>query len=174
VILLAVVYLLLVLVLPLALSAVIAWRSLLPGRVCPACGGATLPLLDRGLRRISALLSQDLERRWCTSCGWEGVLRVNVGPLYVRRRHIPQGSGRVTRVVDVRTLQVDGVQWRVRLECWGQMGRCFGRLVFVESSGRLWLDGQPLEGRSDVEVYSQARSLPDDLLASRLRELVSD
>jgi hypothetical protein len=76
--------------------------------------------------------------------------------------------------MDVRSLLVDGTAWRVRLECWGQRGTCYGRLVFVEPSGRLWLDIQPLRGRSDREVLGQALSLPDDLLASRLRTLVSD
>jgi hypothetical protein len=172
---LAVSYLLLVLVLPLSISAVIAWRSLLHGPLCPSCGNSTLPLLDRRLRLVARMLRRDVQRRWCAACGWEGALRIDVGPLHVRRRMIPHSAiGAATRVTDVRTLIVDGAQWSVRLECWGSMGRCFGRLIFVESSGRLWLDAQPLEGSSDFEIFSQARSLSDDLLVLRLRELVSD
>lgn len=76
--------------------------------------------------------------------------------------------------MDVRSLRVDGIAWRVRLECWGRTGTCWGRLVFVEPSGRLWLDVRPLRGRTDRDVLGQALSLPDDLLTSRLRALVSD
>lgn len=85
-----------------------------------------------------------------------------------------EGAAAVTRVMDVRSLTVDGIAWRVRLECWGRSGTCWGRLVFVEPSGRLWLDVRPLRGRTDRDVLGQALSLPEDLLASRLRALVSD
>jgi hypothetical protein len=52
--------------------------ALLPaGRDCPRCGGESLPILTRTLRPVRRLLT----RRWCTSCGWEGVMRVS--------RHLP-------------------------------------------------------------------------------------
>ena len=176
VILLAAVYLLLVLVLPLALSAAIGWRSLPGGRRCPHCEAETLLLRSRLSRWSAALLKLDLRRRWCPACGWMGLVRPSRAPL-----RLPQRSAKttrtiapVTRVIDVRSLRVDGAHWSVRLECWGNRGRCFGRLVFVEASGRLWLDSKPLLGRSDGEVLDQALALPDALLTSRLRSLVSD
>lgn len=46
--------------------------ALLPtGRDCPRCGGETLPIRVRMLRPVRRALT----RRWCTACGWEGVVR---------------------------------------------------------------------------------------------------
>jgi hypothetical protein len=83
-------------------------------------------------------------------------------------------STATARTIDVRWLTVDGVAWKVQLECWRQTGRSFGRLVFIEPSGRLWLDVQPFQGGSDRDVLGQAMALSDGLLALRLREVVSD
>lgn len=56
------------LVAPLALLV-----ALLPsGRDCPRCGCESLPIRVQALRPIRRFLG----RRWCTSCGWEGVMRV--------------------------------------------------------------------------------------------------
>lgn len=170
-------YLVVVLVLPLALSAAVRLRSLPRGRRCPRCGGGTVRLQSSGLRRISRLVPGELQRRWCMTCRWEGATRIapaTIAPGSVRTVAIAGEATAVTRVMDVRSLQVDGTAWRVRLECWGNRGTCWGRLVFVEPSGRLWLDIQPLRGRSDRDVLGQALSLPEDLLTSRLRTLVSD
>jgi hypothetical protein len=179
VIVLVAVYLLLVLVLPLTLSAAVSLRSLPYGRRCPQCGGETLPLLARMLARVSRLTRRQLQRRWCAGCGWEGVIRLprDAGPLLPRQiapAVTDTRSTATTRTVDVRWLTVDGVSWKVQLECWRQTGRCYGRLVFVEPSGRLWLDMQPFQGRTDHDVLGQAMALSDRLLASRLREVVSD
>ena len=47
--------------------------ALLPsGRDCPRCGGETILLRQRMLHAARRFLG----RRWCTSCGWEGVMRV--------------------------------------------------------------------------------------------------
>ena len=173
------VYLLLVLVLPLTLSVAVSYRSLPFGRRCPQCGGETMPLLARVLARFARLTRSRLQRRWCAACGWEGVIRLprEIAPAV---HAVPAvtvtdtTTTATTRTVDVRWLTVDGVAWRVQLECWRQTGRCFGRLVFVEPSGRLWLDMQPFQGRSDHDVVGQAMALSDRLLASRLREVVSD
>lgn len=172
-------YLLVVLVLPLALSAAVSLRTLPRGRPCPRCGAETVRLHSRLLRILSRAVRGEIQRRWCISCRWEGTARISPARIStVRVRTVGPAPGEpaaaVTRVMDVRSLTVDGTSWRVRLECWGQRGTCYGRLVFVEPSGRLWLDIQPLRGRSDREVLGQALSLPDDLLASRLRTLVSD
>lgn len=46
-------------------------QALSPGPDCPACGGVTIPIVLMGrLRRLPLV-----ERRWCTGCGWEGLLR---------------------------------------------------------------------------------------------------
>lgn len=176
VILLASVYLLLVLVLPLALSAAIGWRSLPGGRRCPHCEAETLLLRSRLSRWSAALINLDIRRRWCPACGWTGLVRPGRTPLRLPRRsaRTARTTTPVTRVIDVRSIRVDGAQWNVRLECWGNRGRCYGRLVFVEASGRLWLDSKPLQGRTDGDVLDQALALPDALLTSRLRSLVSD
>ena len=61
------------LVAPLALLV-----ALLPsGRDCPRCGCESLPIRVQALRPIRRFLG----RRWCTACGWEGVMRVT--------RHLP-------------------------------------------------------------------------------------
>lgn len=171
-------YLLVVLVLPLALSAGVSFRALPRGRRCPRCGCDTLRLQSPRLRAFSRVIRGEVHLRWCPGCRWEGAARI--GPAKVqptRVRTVPASgapAAAVTRVMDVRSLEVDGTAWRVRLECWGRRGTCWGRLVFVEPSGRLWLDMKPLRGRTDRDVLGQALSLPEDLLASRLRTLVSD
>jgi hypothetical protein len=46
--------------------------ALLPaGRDCPRCGGETLLLRTRLLLAARRFFG----RRWCTACGWEGVMR---------------------------------------------------------------------------------------------------
>ena len=56
------------LVAPLALLV-----ALLPaGRDCPRCGCETLPIRVQALKPIRRFLG----RRWCTACGWEGMMRV--------------------------------------------------------------------------------------------------
>ncbi len=170
-------YLLVVLVLPLALSAAVSLRTLPCGRRCPRCAGETLRLQARLPRVLSRVVRAEMHHRWCPTCEWEGLARITparIPPVRVRTVGGVPGQSAITRVMDVRQLHVDGTAWRVRLECWGQRGTCYGRLVFVEPSGRLWLDVQPFRGRSDRDVLGQALSLPDDLLASRLRTLVSD
>lgn len=178
-IILIIAYLLVVVVLPLTLSAAVSLRTLPRGRACPRCGSDTLRLRAPVFGFLSRALRGEVQRRWCPTCRWEGAARIapaRVSPVRVRTVGPAPGApaAAVTRVMDVRSLLVDGTAWRVRLECWGLRGTCYGRLVFVEPSGRLWLDIQPLRGRSDREVLGQALSLPDDLLASRLRTLVSD
>src|SRR5690606_6987174 len=68
-----VLYLLLVIALPLALSAAVSFRTLPEGRNCPLCGGQTLRLRARWLAAVSLGLRRSvLHRRWCLTCGWEG------------------------------------------------------------------------------------------------------
>ncbi|HYJ80350.1 MAG TPA: hypothetical protein VEW03_12135 [Longimicrobiaceae bacterium] len=47
--------------------------ALLPaGRDCPRCGSESLPIRVAALRPVRRFLT----RRWCTACGWEGVVRI--------------------------------------------------------------------------------------------------
>lgn len=48
--------------------------ALLPaGRDCPRCGGETLSIRMRILLPVRKMLGH----RWCTSCGWEGMMRAS-------------------------------------------------------------------------------------------------
>ena len=174
-------YLLLVFVLPVALSAIVSYRALPSGRACPQCRAGSVPLVSRPLRLASRLHpGADLERRWCMQCGWEGTVRVvpvareaAVAPA----RSLPavKAVQRTTQTLDVRSLDVDGTAWRVMLQCWGKTGVFYGRLVFVAPTGRLWLDAvESFSGANQSDVLGQALSLPEVLLESRLRRLVTE
>lgn len=165
-------YFLTVLVLPLVVGSAVTYRALPSGRACPRCRATTILLGSRMLGVVSRLPFLELQRRWCLSCGWAGVVRVPRPSvrLVVAGRSAESGD---PRVIDVRHIIVDGVSWGVRLETWRTGQLWYGRLQFVETSGRLWSDARPLRGMSDGEVLDQARRLPPDLLVSRLRELVS-
>jgi len=171
-------YLALVFLLPVALSAIVSFRALPLGRLCPRCGAETVQLLTRWLRIASTLLRRTpLHRRWCLECGWEGTARVPAAPATAGRRPqlIPPATRHSTQTLDVRSLEVDGSPWRVMLQCWGNTGVFYGRLVFVAPSGRLWLDGvQSFSGSDQHDVLGQAQSLPEGLLENRLRRLVTD
>jgi hypothetical protein len=169
------IYFLTVLVLPLVVGGTVTYRALPCGRECPRCQRTTLLLGSRLLGLLSKLPFIGLQRRWCLSCGWLGVVRAPRPSvrLVVGGRVAEPGSMPAARVIDLRPLLVDGAWWRVRLETW-RAGRYFyGRLLFVEPGGRLWPDARPLRGTSDRDILRQARRLPSGLLASRLRELVS-
>jgi hypothetical protein len=175
-------YLLLVFVLPVALSAIVTYRSLPVGRQCPQCTGETLRLCSRWLHLPSVLHKRtQLARRWCLGCGWEGVVRQSrIAPAprastEPARRSPRAPSARVTQTLDVRQLDVDGAPWRVMIQCWGNTGLFYGRLVFVAPSGRLWLDAvESFSGSNEHEVLGQALSLPEGLLENRLRRLVTE
>lgn len=177
-------YLLLVFVLPLTLSLVVSFRSLPVGRNCPHCSGETVPLVAPLLARVARLSPVEFQRRWCLGCGWEGVCRFARGsrPAPAADTAAASPAARLagkprasTRTLDLRLLTVDGQPWRVLLQCWTEPGRCYGRLVFVAPTGRLWTDAlHPFTGSSTDEVLGQALSLPERALASRLREVASD
>lgn len=173
-------YLLLVFVLPIALSAIVSYRALPVGRDCPHCGLRTLQLLSRPLRIASAVHPRaHLHRRWCMECGWEGTVRLPLPSRHARAPRRPvqvvQAVRRTTQTLDVRSLDVDGAPWRVMLQCWGNTGVFYGRLVFVGPSGRLWLDAvESFSGSNQSDVLGQALSLPEGLLESRLRRLVTE
>lgn len=168
-------YLVLVFVVPLALSGAIGWRGLPRGRRCTACGADTVPLQARAARLASRVMPRStLERRWCMGCGWTGLVRLPRGrlPRLQRTSQAPTALRPVTRTLTIRTVAIDGAHYRVLLQCWPQAGVHYGRLVFVDPVGRLWLDPvQPIGGMSVDDVVRQARELPDRLLASRLRRV---
>ena len=176
-------YLLLVFVLPVALSAIVSYRALPVGRDCPHCGVHTVQLVSRPLRLATALHPRaTLQRRWCMDCGWEGAVRVLIPSRHAGAGHRPlqpaqpvKAIQRTTQTLDVRSLDVDGAPWRVMLQCWGNTGVFYGRLVFVGPSGRLWLDAiESFSGSNQSDVLGQALSLPEGLLESRLRRLVTE
>lgn len=76
---LMILFLLLVIVLPLALSAGVSYGTLPRGCACPVCRSETLGLVAPWLTRCSRLLrGTDLQHRWCMSCGWDGIARILV------------------------------------------------------------------------------------------------
>lgn len=169
-------YLILVFVIPLILSGAVGWRGLPRGRRCPECGAETAALrawLGRVLARLPTGVM--IQQRWCMRCGWFGLARLP-RPRVPRpcRTPDPLTQRRATRTLVVGSLAVDGMPYRVLVQCWQQSGCYFGRLVFVDSRGRLWLDAvHPMGGFSHTEVIQAAREISDRLLATRLRTLVA-
>lgn len=178
-------YLAAVFVVPLALSALLARRSIPLGRGCPVCTGETIPIQIRPLHRLRRLQRHiPFERRWCLECGWLGLVRVTApvrrpaAALFVKAASGDGSAGvndGITETLDVRTLAIDGRTWRVLLQCWSQTRQCYGRLVFVEPTGRVWADAcEAFSGATRFEVIGQALSVPDGLLSSRLRRILSE
>lgn len=169
-------YLILVFVIPLILSGAVGWRGLPRGRRCPECGAETAALRGRLVRFVSQLpTGAMIQQRWCMRCGWSGFARLPRPRLPRPGRTLdPVTQRRATRTLVVGSLAVDGMPYRVLVQCWQQAGCYFGRLVFVDSRGRLWLDAvHPIGGFSPADVIQAARGIPDRLLATRLRTLVS-
>jgi hypothetical protein len=166
-------YLVLVLVLPVALSLLVSYRALPSGRNCPQCRSDTFRIQARWLARLSALIpATTLEKRWCAGCGWEGAVRAGAARTVHTRR---PGRSRTTQTLDVRSVDVDGAAWRVMLQCWNSTGLYYGRFIFVGPSGRLWLDAvESFAGSSEHEVLGQALSLPECAFEDRLRRLVTE
>jgi hypothetical protein len=50
-------------------------------RTCPQCNEVTVPILELTYLRFLAL-----ERRWCMSCGWNGIARKSKESVSVERR----------------------------------------------------------------------------------------
>jgi hypothetical protein len=172
------IYLFIVMVLPLALGIAITYRNVSRERRCPLCGTDTVrirtvatPILDK----ISILGS--LQRRWCVTCGWHGIARINAtqtvpAVAYSLTRVHPS---RNVRTEPVRTLGFGGMQWRVLLQCWQENEQYCGQLLFIGPAGHLRRDPKhPFCGPTRAAIVEQALSLSDGLLTYRLRELVSD
>jgi len=181
--LLVALYLLLVIALPLALSAGVSYRTLPEGTTCPLCRSETLLLRSRWLGWASALLRRVvLQRRWCLSCGWEGIAKLTGEEARQARRRVAPSPpapapppDRTVEAIELRGLEVEGCAWRVLVECWCEAGRWYGRLLFSAPTGQLRTDtSRTFCGRSLSDILDQARALPDRLLACRLREAISD
>ena len=188
-------YLLLVIVMPLSVSAAVSVRALHRGRCCPMCRNETLPVVPRWLGWAARLLrGASLQRRWCPACGWEAMTRLSAAGAHgrngspnprrlARRRPFrvdepaldPALAAATRGALRLRELRVDGRPWRVLLRCAAENGRWYGRLLFVGPSGALWKDELvPLSGRSPDDVLTQALALSDQSLAHRLSDLISD
>lgn len=167
-------YLVLVIALPVTVSAIIGYRALPRGHACPNCAQETLPLVSFALRILKRVLPNFavVQRRWCPTCSWEGFSRdaeFLVSPTL--SYNVPTTT---RRTQPLRSLELGGRSWNVMLEYWREHGRCYGRLLFVGPSGKLWCD--PLaafHGQSQDDVMGQALALSDRLLTYRLREVIS-
>ena len=182
-------YLLLVVVLPLALGTAVGYLKLPRSVCCPVCSGETIRIVDRWLDLLSRLLRDwSVHRRWCLMCEWEGVCRVRLelpqrhaGPTAAGARRAAAGvSGRdpgatVQESFDLRDLRIEGRNWRVVLEYWGGSDGWFGRILYIGPSGRCWKDPSDLlRGATPREVLGQALALPEGALVGRVRALISD
>ena len=187
---------LLILSIPALVLGALTLRSLPRGPDCPACGAGALALRSRLLRALSrATPGVVLEPRWCARCGWEGVTRrgkaVRPTVAFAGRDEPPAPargrSAAATRLkgavgdrgsgdgIDLRTLSIHGLEWRVRLACRVEKGEWQGRLVFIAPTGRTWTDAAALfRGATAHAVIGQALGAPQKVLTGRLRALVSD
>ncbi len=168
-------YLLLVIVLPLALSLAMGYRGLPHGRGCPLCGSETLRVQSRWLRFVRVGGGQRLHSRWCARCGWEGVARVVELPPQrsAARSLVAPGTG--AQMIELSELSMDGRAWRVLLQAWSEQGTWRGQLLFVGPLGRVFSDGlAPFSGESYHEILRQAMALSEPVLTVRLRAVVSD
>jgi hypothetical protein len=170
-------YFTVVVALPLALGIYVMLNGLHRTRSCPSCADETLRLQVPAHRLINRLLREsEIQTRWCLRCGWRGMVRLRRAPLPARR------AGRVLSAlagtpgpdhVDIRRLDIDGLPWKVFVQCWSEDGRWVGRLLFVAPDGRTCMEEQSsLEGDSALDVLSTALSIPEQTLAGRLRRAI--
>jgi hypothetical protein len=168
-------YLLLVIVLPLGLSLAMGYRGLPHGRSCPLCTGETLRLRSRWLQPIRLGAGQRLHSRWCPTCGWEGLARVREPASERTPARSRVAPGTSTEMVELSELSMDGRPWRVLLQAWSEAGVWRGQLLFVGPVGRIFSDGlAPFSGESYREILRQAMALSENVLAVRLRGVLSD
>lgn len=181
-------YLALVILLPLALSAIVSYRTLPNGRACPLCRGDTFWVRRQWLGLISRLRpTQPLQQRWCPTCCWEGITRVErvafegwswqpeVAESDASEAEVQTSTGAAPSAMRIRRLQVDGRSWSVMLQCWHRAETWYGKLLFVGPTGQRREDEVAvLNGLSPDDLLGQARALPEGMLAGRVRDLITD
>jgi hypothetical protein len=95
----------------------------------------------------------------------------------VRRRVARPAPVAVPRpqFAELRVLELEGRPWRVLLQSWSEGLSWRGQLLFVGPLGRLCSDGvAPFSGASYHDVLRQAMALSEQVLAGRLREVISE
>lgn len=149
-------------------------RSVLQRRWCAGCGWEGVARLRRA--DAYALVAPAADAGVAPHEARPDVARVrDAGRSHDDAARTNADSRPATQTLDVKSLTLDGTPWRVMLQCWRNTDCYYGRFVFVAPSGRLWLDAiEAFNGASETEVLGQALSLPDVLLATRLRRLVAD
>src|SRR5687768_14607885 len=155
------VYLFVVMALPLALGIAIIYRNLTRERRCPLCGTDTVRIRTVAtpiLEKIS--FPGSLQRRWCVTCGWQGVARISdpqLVPAVATHSPIRVHPSRDVRTEPVRTLGFGGMQWRVLLQCWQEDGQYCGQLLFIGPAGLLRRDPKhPFCGATRGAIVEQA------------------
>ncbi len=166
-------YLFIVIALPAAVGIYLAFQGLSRSRRCPACADETIPIRS-GAHRFTSLVfrSTELQLRWCTSCEWQGTVRLGKGDL---RLIGPPATSPTTGAdqVDIRRLEIDGRQWKVLVQCWSRGDRWVGRLLFVGPDGQaLAEEDSSLEGGSAIEILSSALAIPEQTLAGLIRRTI--
>lgn len=168
-------YLLLVIVMPLALSVAMGYRGLPRGRACPLCGGETIRVRSRVLALVPLPGGQRLHSRWCARCGWEGVARVEELPATPAPARSVAAVGTGVQMMELSELRMDGRPWRVLLQSWSEEGVWRGQLLFVGPLGRIFSDGlAPFSGSTYHDILRQAMALSEQVLTVRLRGVLSD
>jgi hypothetical protein len=167
-------YLFVVVALPLALAIYTVVNGLPRSRRCPRCAHATLRIRAVTPDLVSRILrTEELHRRWCMSCGWEGLARLGIASAAVRPPPAHLDASREADRVDVRRIEVDGAPWRVMVQCWAADGQWQGRLLFIGATGQAWLEAESsFRGGSAIEVLTSALAVPERALAGRLRRAI--
>jgi hypothetical protein len=178
-------YIVSVVALPLALGAFVVFTGMPRTRRCPSCGGETVPVRSAAHRLLSRVIRPTLSRRWCTTCLWQGTVRLDprptapsrwrgAAPLVPLAPSVPDADGRPIRPggLGIRRVEIDGDDWQVQVQCWAEGHAWRGRLIFVGPGGRSWCEHEPqLSGRTAIEVLSRALSVPEPALVGRIKKV---
>jgi hypothetical protein len=170
-------YFIIVIALPTALGIYVALNGMQRSRRCPSCAEETLWVRSHPHRLVGKLLpSSDIQLRWCPTCSWQGAVRLSRG---APRAHPASAAGAAAapdahgEQVEIREIRIDGRPWSVMLDCWADDGRWLGRFFFRGPGGQACMEEDPsIEGRSAIEVLSNALAMPDASLAGRIRRAI--
>ena len=96
-----------------------------------------------------------------------------IGPGTANAPPSPPGPCEAADGIEIRRLDIEGADWRVRLHCWAEDEHWVGRLLFIGPAGRTCMEERSsITGRSALEVLSRAFTLPERTLAGRLRQVM--